>query len=27
MGVDWEVDGNTLGAEGKMKNSSGTPLK
>jgi hypothetical protein len=26
MGVHCEVDGNTLGAKGKMENSSGTPL-
>jgi hypothetical protein len=26
MGVHWELDGNTLRAKGKMKNSSGTPL-
>ncbi len=25
MGVHWELDENTFGAEGKMKKSSGTP--
>jgi hypothetical protein len=26
MGVHWELEENTLGAKGKMKMSSGTPL-
>ncbi len=26
MGVHWELEENTLGAKGKMKKSSGTPL-
>jgi hypothetical protein len=26
MGVHWELEENTLGAKGKMKNSSGNPL-
>jgi hypothetical protein len=26
MGVHWELDENTLGAKGKMKKFSGTPL-
>jgi hypothetical protein len=26
MRVHWELDGNTLGAKGKINNFSGTPL-